>query len=134
MKGGRGAVRPWAATPVLPQSLNAGSLPTHDRTVRSTIEVRGLVLYLNVTERFGQGREHMKSTSLLSIALAMGLSIAALTSPASAAVRDASAGRDAVVAKCMTQARGHYPGNYRDWGQSREFAYQSCMHDAGQAM
>jgi hypothetical protein len=75
----------------------------------------------------------MKLTTLLSMALAMGLSVATWTSPASAAVNDTNS-RDAVVAKCMAQARGHYPGNYRDWGQSREFAYQSCMHDSGQAM
>jgi hypothetical protein len=74
----------------------------------------------------------MKVATLLSVALAMGLSIATWTSPASAAVKDSNS-RDAVIAKCSTQARGHYPGNYRDWGDTRDFAYQSCMHDAGQA-
>jgi hypothetical protein len=75
----------------------------------------------------------MKLATLLSMVLAMGLSVATWTSPASAAVNDTNS-RDAVIAKCSAQARSHYPGNYRDWGNSREFAYQSCMHDSGQAM
>jgi hypothetical protein len=75
----------------------------------------------------------MKIASLLSVAFAMGLSVATWTSPASAAVKDAGTPRETVIAKCMTQAKGHYPGGYRDWGQSREFSYQSCMFDAGQA-
>ena len=75
----------------------------------------------------------MKIASLLSVALAMGPAIATWTSPAAAAVRDAGTLREAVIAKCMTQAKSHYPGGYRDWGQSREFAYQTCMFDAGQA-
>jgi hypothetical protein len=86
-----------------------------------------------VTERFGQGRERMKIATLLSVALAMGLSIATWASPASAAVRDPGTQRDAVIAKCVAQARAHYPGNYRDWGDSRDLAYQACMHDAGHA-
>jgi hypothetical protein len=75
----------------------------------------------------------MKFVSLLSVALAMGLSVATWSSPASAAVRDNASGREAVIAKCNTQAKGHYPGSYRDWGDSRDFAYQHCMYDAGQA-
>jgi hypothetical protein len=75
----------------------------------------------------------MKFVSLLSVALAMGLSVATWTSPASAAARDNISAREAVIAKCNTQAKGHYPGSYRDWGDSRDFAYQHCMYDAGQA-
>jgi hypothetical protein len=48
---------------LLPQSLNAG--PTY-------------LGYVDVTKRFGQGRERMKFVSLLSIALVMGLSVATL--------------------------------------------------------
>ena len=76
----------------------------------------------------------MKFASLLSLALAMGLSVATWTSPASAAVKDTGSSREAVILKCNAQAKSHYPGSYRDWGQSREFAYQSCMHNSGQAM
>jgi hypothetical protein len=37
-----------------------------------------------------------------------------------------------MILKCNAQARSHYPGAYRDWGDSRDFAYQHCMFDAGQ--
>jgi hypothetical protein len=96
------------------------------------IEVGTLAPISHVTERFGQGREHMKYLSLLSIALAMGLSVATWTSSASAAVRDTTSSRDAMILKCNVQAKSHYPGAYRDWGDSRDFAYQHCMYDAGQ--
>jgi hypothetical protein len=76
----------------------------------------------------------MKFVSLLSVALAMGLSVATWTSTASAAVKDTGSARDAAILKCNAQAKSHYPGSYRDWDQTRAFAYQSCMHDAGQAM
>jgi hypothetical protein len=76
----------------------------------------------------------MKFVSLLSFALAMGLSVATWNSPASAAVKDTNAAREAVILKCNAQAKSHYPGSYRDWDQTRAFAYQSCMHDAGQPM
>jgi hypothetical protein len=79
-----------------------------------------------------KGRKQMKFVSLLSFALAMGLSVA--NSPASAAVKDTSSSREAVILKCNAQAKSHYPGSYRDWDQTRAFAYQSCMHDAGQPM
>jgi hypothetical protein len=76
----------------------------------------------------------MKFVSLLSFALAMGLSVATWNSPVSAAVKDTGSAREAAILKCNTQAKSHYPGSYRDWDQTRAFAYQSCMHDAGQAM
>jgi hypothetical protein len=89
-------------------------------------------LYLqHVTERFGQGRSPMKLATLLSMALAMGLSLSASMSPALAAVHDTSS-RDAMIAKCTAQAHSQYPGNYRDWGDTRSFAYDTCMHNAGQ--
>jgi hypothetical protein len=78
-----------------------------------------------------KGREQMKFVSLLSFALAMGLSVATWTSPASAAVKDTSSSREAVILKCNAEAKSHYPGGYRDWGDVRDFAYQHCMHDAG---
>jgi hypothetical protein len=73
----------------------------------------------------------MKFVSLLLFALAMGLSVATWTSPASAAVKDTDSSREAVILKCNAQAKSHYPGGYRDWGDVRDFAYQHCMHDAG---
>jgi hypothetical protein len=81
-----------------------------------------------------KGRKHMKFVSLLSFALAMGLSVATWNSPASAAVKDTGSAREAAILKCNAQAKSHYPGSYRDWDQTRAFAYQSCMHDAGQPM
>jgi hypothetical protein len=76
----------------------------------------------------------MKFVSLLSFALAMGLSVATWSSPASAAVKDNGSAREAAILKCNAQAKSHYPGSYRDWDQTQAFAYQSCMHDAGHAM
>jgi hypothetical protein len=73
----------------------------------------------------------MKIAALLSMALAMGLSVATWTSPASAAVKDNTAAREAMIAKCSAEARGHYPGGYRDWDTSRDLAYSRCMFDAG---
>jgi hypothetical protein len=55
--GGEVRLVEGAATSLLPQSLNAG--PTY-------------LSYVDVTKRFGQGREHMKFVSLLSIALLWG--------------------------------------------------------------
>jgi hypothetical protein len=92
---------------------------------------KGQVSISHVTERFGQGREHMKFVSLLSFALAMGLSVATWTSPASAAVKDSTAAREAAMTKCNAEAHSHYPGGYRDWDTSRDLAYQRCMLDAG---
>jgi hypothetical protein len=73
----------------------------------------------------------MKIATLLSIALAMGLSVATWTSPASAAVKDNTTAREAMIAKCSVEARSHYPGGYRDWDTSRDLAYSRCMFDAG---
>ena len=75
----------------------------------------------------------MKIATLLSVALAMGLSVATWTSPASTGAKDPATPRESVIAKCNAQARNHYPGGYRDWGDSRDFAYQRCMFDAGHA-
>jgi hypothetical protein len=74
----------------------------------------------------------MKGAKLLSTALAAALAVAAWTSPTLAASRgSAVTGRDAVVQKCMTEAKRHYGGIYYNWGEVRESAYEHCMTDAG---
>jgi hypothetical protein len=40
-------------------------------------------------------------------------------------------GRDAVVQRCMTEAKRRYGGIYYSWGEVREAAYGHCMTDAG---
>ena len=59
----------------------------------------------------------MKVTTMLSVVLAMGLSVATWASSASAAVRDAAAGREGTVTRCLAEAHRHYPGKYYDWGK-----------------
>ena len=73
----------------------------------------------------------MKVTTMLSVVLAMGLSVATWASSASAAVRDAAAGREGTVTRCLAEAHRHYPGKYYDWGEVRDHEYQRCMFDAG---
>jgi hypothetical protein len=75
----------------------------------------------------------MKIANTLAIALVASLSFASWTSPTFAAVRDAVTGRDAAMTRCLAQARKQYPGKYYDWGEIRDFSYQSCMADAGYA-
>jgi hypothetical protein len=75
----------------------------------------------------------MKTANILAFALVAGLSVATLTSQASAAVGDAGAGRDAAMERCVAEAKSHYPGKYYDYGQARNFAYEHCMFDAGRA-
>ena len=75
----------------------------------------------------------MKTAGLLSMVLVAGLSVATWTSQATAAVKDAAAGRDAAITRCLSEAKKHYPGSYRDWDNIQHFSYQSCMHDAGYA-
>jgi hypothetical protein len=74
----------------------------------------------------------MKGAKLLSTALVTVLAVATWTSPTLAASRvTAATGRDAVVQRCMTEAKRHYGGIYYNWGDVRESAYEHCMTDAG---
>jgi hypothetical protein len=74
----------------------------------------------------------MKGVILSSTALATALAVVAWTSPTLAASRDAAVtGRDAVVQRCMTEAKRHYGGIYYNWGDVRGFSYEHCMTDAG---
>jgi hypothetical protein len=72
----------------------------------------------------------MKIAHMVSIALLAGVSVASLTSQASAAVKD----RDAAITSCNARANEQYPDeDNRYSGKARTFVYESCMHDAGQA-
>jgi hypothetical protein len=74
----------------------------------------------------------MNGANLLSTALATVLAVAAWASPTLAASRGSTAtGRDAIVQRCMTEAKRHYGGIYYNWGEVRESAYEHCMTDAG---
>jgi hypothetical protein len=90
-----------------------------------------LINFLNDSVK--PGRENMTVANMLVFALVAGLSFATMTSQASAAARDAEAGRDAAMERCVAEAKSHYPGKYYDYGQARNFAYEHCMYDAGQA-
>ena len=73
----------------------------------------------------------MKTAGLLSMVLVAGLSVATWTSQASAAVKDAAAGREATMTRCLAEAKRHYRGSYRDWDNVQYFSYRGCMHDSG---
>jgi len=73
----------------------------------------------------------MKAVGFVSMALVAGLSVATWTSQATAAVKSAAEGRDGAIARCLSAAKRHYPGSYRDWDNVQSFSYRSCMHDAG---
>jgi hypothetical protein len=75
----------------------------------------------------------MKNAGFLSMVLVVGFSIATWTSQATAAVKNAAAGRDGAITRCLLESKRHYPGSYRDWDNIQHFSYQSCMHDAGYA-
>jgi hypothetical protein len=68
---------------------------------------------------------------ILSMVLVAGVSFATWTSQAMAAVKNTSAGRDAAITRCLSQANRQYPGSYRDWDNAQHFSYESCMHEAG---
>jgi hypothetical protein len=70
---------------------------------------------------------------MANIALLVGFSLAALASPAMAAVKNSSGatGRDAAIAACNAQAQKRFGGMYYNFDQDRTFAYNSCMHDHG---
>jgi hypothetical protein len=79
----------------------------------------------------GQRRKIMKTAGLLSMVLVAGLSVATWTSQVTAAVKDAAAGREATMTRCLLEAKRHYPGSYRDWDNVQHFSYGSCMREAG---
>jgi hypothetical protein len=73
----------------------------------------------------------MKMTN---IALLVGFSIAALATPALAAVKDSSGtakNREGAIAACNAEAQKHYGGMYYNFDQTRDFAYEHRMHDRG---
>jgi hypothetical protein len=73
----------------------------------------------------------MKMTNM---ALLVGLSVAALATPALAAVKDSGANsRDAAVAACSAQAKQRFGGMYYNFDQNRDHVYGACMHEHGQA-
>jgi hypothetical protein len=72
----------------------------------------------------------MKMTN---IALLVGLSVAALATPALATVKDSGASRDAAVAACSAQAKQRFGGMYYNFDQSRDYVYGDCMYEHGQA-
>jgi hypothetical protein len=74
----------------------------------------------------------MKGAKLSSTMLAAALAVATWASQALAASKGSAAtGREAVVQRCMTEAKRHYGGMYYSWGDARESAYGHCMTDAG---
>jgi hypothetical protein len=73
----------------------------------------------------------MRAVGFVSMALVAGLSVATWTSQAAAAVKSDAEGRDGAIARCLSAAKRHYPGSYRDWDNVQSFSYRSCMHDAG---
>jgi hypothetical protein len=75
----------------------------------------------------------MKMTN---IAVLLGLAVAALATPAMAAVKNAQgveAGRDAAISACSAEAKQRFGGMYYNFDQSRAFVYGDCMHQHGQA-
>jgi hypothetical protein len=43
----------------------------------------------------------------------------------------AAKGRDGAIAACNAEAQKRYGGMYYNFDQTREFAYERCMHDRG---
>jgi hypothetical protein len=68
-------------------------------------------------------------------AVLIGLAVAALASPAMAAVKNSSGatGRDAAMAACNAQAQKRFGGMYYNFDQSRSYVYGDCMHEHGLA-
>ena len=69
----------------------------------------------------------MRDTNDLFLALALGLSIAAFASPATA---QQSAGRDAAIHRCINQAHRDFPGG-ETHDMQRSDAYKACMASLG---
>jgi hypothetical protein len=71
----------------------------------------------------------MKMAVVLSTLLLAGLSVASLTSQASAAVND----RDEAIRSCIARANEQYPDEDNEhYRRTRTLVYESCIHDAGQ--
>src|SRR5215831_18918949 len=66
----------------------------------------------------------------LSLALLVGLSVAASTSVASA---QNMSRRDAAIRKCIQQAHAEYPRYYAGGGTDRTYVYKACMTNIGTA-
>jgi hypothetical protein len=74
----------------------------------------------------------MKRANKLSLALLVGLSIAALTSSTMAqGTGPGMAARDAAISKCVKQAQSQYPDDSITNQRSRADVYKSCMNTAG---
>jgi hypothetical protein len=74
------------------------------------------------------GAEFMRYANKLSLALLVGLSVAAFTSVASA---QNMSRRDAAIRKCIQQAHAQYPRYYAGVGTDRTYVYKACMTNMG---
>ena len=70
----------------------------------------------------------MRYANELSLALLVGLSVAASTSGASA---QNMSRRDAAITKCIQQAHAQYPRYYAGVGTDRTYVYKACMTNMG---
>ena len=70
----------------------------------------------------------MRCASKLSLALLVGLSVAASTSVASA---QNMSRRDAAITKCIQRAHARYPRYYAGVGTDRTYVYKGCMTNMG---
>jgi hypothetical protein len=66
----------------------------------------------------------MRYANKLSLALLVGLSVAAFTSVASA---QNMSKRDAAITQCIQEAHAQYPYDYQGVGQNRTYVYKACM-------
>jgi hypothetical protein len=71
----------------------------------------------------------MSYANKLSLALLVGLSVAAFTSVASA---QNMSRRDAAIRNCIQQAHTQYPRYYAGVGTDRTYVYKACMTNMGQ--
>jgi hypothetical protein len=68
-----------------------------------------------------QRRKVMKTAGFLSMVLVAGLSVATWTSQATAAVKDAAAGREATMARCLLEVKEALPRKLQGLGQRPAF-------------
>ena len=66
----------------------------------------------------------MRYANKLSLALLVGLSVAAFTSVASA---QNMSKRDAAITTCIQEAHSQYPWDYAGVGTNRTYVYKACM-------
>jgi hypothetical protein len=66
----------------------------------------------------------MRYANKLILALLVGLSVAAVTSVASA---QNMSKRDAAITQCIQEAHTQYPYYYQGVGASRTYVYKACM-------